>query len=130
MLWWMYLKGEVIMDRISYECARELNDVLAWYILYACKDVKVYRYPVTGSGGHASGPFIDDMYYDDYPDDEDDDTIVAPDWNDLRKCLYSLNPSDFIASEFEAIENIDEFAHKLADYIKMKKDEIKNDYRI
>ena len=70
------------------------------------------------------------MNYDDYPDDENDDTIVAPDWNDLRKCLYSLNPSDFIASEFEAIENIDEFAHKLADYIKMKKEQKNNDYRI
>lgn len=36
----------------------------------------------------------------------------------------------FIASEFEAIENIDEFAHKLADYIKIKKEERKNDYMI
>ena len=114
------------MDRISYECARKLNDDLAWYILNACKDVKVYRYPVTGSGGHASGPFLDDMYYDDYPDDEDDDTIVAPDWNDLRKCLYSLNPSDFIASEFEAIESIDEFAYKLVEYIKMKENKKEN----
>ena len=116
------------MDRISYKCSLNINDVLAWYILYSCKDVKVYRYPVTGSGGHASEPFLDDMNYDDYPDDEDDDTIVAPDWNDLRKCLYSLNPSYFILSEFEAIENIDEFAYKLADYITMKKEEGKINY--
>lgn len=120
------------MDVISYECAEKVNDILAIPILKVRKrhELYVYRFPVTGSGGHASGPFLDDMYYDDYPDDEDDDTIVAPDWNDLRKCLYSLNPSDFIASEFEAIENIDEYAYKLVDYIIMKKEQRKNEYML
>ena len=115
------------MNVIGYECAKKVNDILAIPILKVCKrnELYVYRFPVTGSGGHASGPFLDDMYYDDYPDNEDDDTIVAPDWDDLRKCLYSLNPSDFIASEFEAIENIDEYAYKLVDYIIMKKEQRK-----
>lgn len=108
------------MNIISYSCAKETNDTLSHILLKTCKQLKVYRYTVTGSGGHATAPYIDNMYYDDNPADEDDDTIIAPDWNDLRKCLYSLNPSYFIASEFEAIENIDEYAYKLADYIKMK----------
>lgn len=120
------------MNRISYECAKEVNDILAIPLLKVCKqfELDVYRYPFTGSGGHASGPYVDMMYYDDNPNDPYDDTIVAPNWDNLRKCLYSLNPSNFIASEFEAIENIDEFAYKLADYIKIKKEEIKNDYRL
>lgn len=109
------------MNIISYECAKEINNILAYPLLTVCKyDLKVYRYPTNDSGGHASGPFFDDMYWDDNPDDPDDDTIVAPNWDNLRKCLYSFNPSYFILSEFEAIDNIDEYAHKLADYIKMK----------
>ena len=111
------------MDRISYNCAREINDVLAFPMLRACHDqIKVYRYPYNGSGGHSSNPFLDEKYWDDHPEDDDDDTIIAPNWDDLRKCLNFLNPSDFILSEFEAIENIDEFAYKLVDYFKMRKE--------
>lgn len=109
------------MDRISYKCAKKINDDLAWFALSVCgRKLKVWRYPVSGSGGHYCDPYIDYRHYDDYPDDDQDDTIIAPNWDDLRKCLYSLNPSDFILSEFEAIEDIDEFAYKLADYVKRK----------
>ena len=106
------------MDRISYECAKKVNDILAIPLLKVCQqfELDVYRYPVNSNGGHPSGPYIDMMYYDDNPDDPYDDTIVAPNWDNLRKCLYSLHPSYFILSEFEAIENIDEYANKLRDY--------------
>lgn len=96
------------MDRISYKCAKAINDDFAWYTLYICKNVKIYR----------DGNYLDDMYSDDNPDDRYDDTIIAPDWNDLRKCLYSLSPSWYILSEFEAIDNIDDYAYKLVDYYK------------
>ena len=111
------------MDTISYKCAREVNSVLARPLLRVCSqpELDVYRFPVTGSGGHASGPYLDLMYWDDNPADEDDDTIVAPNWNNLRKCFYSFNPTDFTATEFEAIENIDEYAYKLVEYIEYKK---------
>lgn len=120
------------MDIISYECAKNVNDILAIPMLKVCKqhELAVYRFPVTGSGGHATSPYVDIMYYDDNPANEDDDTIIAPNWDNLRKCLYSLNPSDFIVSEFEAIENIDEYAYKLVDYVIIKKEQRKNDYRL
>ena len=107
------------MDIISYECAKKVNDILVNPVLRAAKDknVKCYRYPVNESGEHATSPYLDDLGY--YKDDED--VVVAPDWEDLRKCLYSLKPSCFILSEFEAIDNIDEFAYKLVDYIKIIK---------
>lgn len=101
------------MDIISYECAYEVNDILAIPLLKVCQqyELDVYR----------SGPHIDMMYWDDNPDDPYDDTIVAPNWDNLRACLYSFNPSDFIASEFEAIESIDEYAYKLKEYIEWRK---------
>ena len=105
------------MDRISYECAKKVNDVLVCLVWRVCGNkLKVWRYPVSSNGGHASTPYVDDMNYDDNPDDKYDDTIIAPDWEDLRKSLNSLNPSWYILSEFEAIENIDEYAYKLVDY--------------
>lgn len=107
------------MDRISYKCACEINDDLAGFALYTCgKKLKVWRYPVSGSGGHYCDPYIDDQYYDDNPDDQYDDTIIAPDWNDLRKILNKMNPSLGILVEFEAIDNIDEYAYELAKYYK------------
>ena len=107
------------MDRISYECAVKVNDVLVYPVWSACgRKLKVWRYPVSGSGGHYCEPYIDNMMYDDDPSDDYDDTIIAPDWNDLRKSLNSLNPSWYILSEFESIDNIDEYAYKLADYYK------------
>lgn len=105
------------MDRISYECAKKVNDDLVYPVWKTCgSKLKVWRYPVSGSGGHYCDPYIDIMHSDDYPDDEYDDTIIAPNWDDLRKTLYSLNPTTWILTEFEAIDNIDEFAYKLKDY--------------
>jgi len=105
------------MERISYECAKKVNDVLVRLVWGVCGNkLKVWRYPTSSNGGHASEPYIDDMNYDDCPDDKYDDTIIAPDWEDLRKSLNSLNPSWYILSEFEAIDNIDEYAYKLVDY--------------
>ena len=111
------------MDKISYECAKQVNDVLAVPMLRVCGqlELEVYRYPVNESGGHASSAYPDIMYWDDNPSNEDDDTIIAPDWDNLRKCLYSFNPSVYILSEFEAIDNIDEYAYKLKEYIEKKK---------
>ena len=105
------------MDRISYECANEINDDLAWFYQYVCKTkLKGYRYPVSGSGGRYCDPYLDDLHYDDCPEDPYDDTVIAPNWDELRKMLNALEPSYFTLSEFEAIENIDEYANKLRDY--------------
>lgn len=105
------------MDRISYKCANEINDDLAWFALYVCgKKLKVWRYPVSESGGHYCDPYIDYQNYDDNPDDDYDDTIIAPNWDDLRKILNKLEPGIAILVDFEAIEDIDEFAYKLRDY--------------
>ena len=107
------------MDRISYECAGKLNDNLAWIYQFVCKrNLKVWRYPVSGSGGHYCDPYIDDLHYDDEPEDDYDDTIVAPNWDELRQILNHFEPPLGILVEFEAIDNIDEYATKLVDYMK------------
>lgn len=105
------------MDRISYECAKKVNGIIAYRILCYCKDVKVWRYPESNSGGHGVAPFIDGMNDDDNPCDKYDDTVIAPNWEELRLCLNSLNPSWYVLSEFEAIDDIDEFAQKLKEYM-------------
>lgn len=100
------------MDRISYDCANEINGDLAWFYQYVCRtNLKVYR----------EDKYIDDLLWDDEPEDMWDDTVIAPNWDELRKMLNALEPSYFILSEFEAIENIDEYAHKLRDYYLEKK---------
>lgn len=48
----------------------------------------------------------------------------APNWQELRQCLYSLNPSDYILSQFEAIDDIDEYACKLVEYAKEHKNQL------
>lgn len=108
------------MNRISYECAKKVNGILASRILCYCKDIKVWRYPVSSGGGHGVAPFIDDMNDDDNPCDRYDDTVIAPDWEDLRKLLNFFNPSWYILSEFEAIDDVDEFAYKLKEYVERK----------
>ena len=111
------------MDVISYECARKVNDKLAWYALATChRKLKVWRYPTSGSGGHYCSPYIDDLGWDDNPDDRDDDTIIAPDWDDLRAILNYFKPSTFTLTEFEGIDDIDQFAYELVIYV----DEVKN----
>jgi hypothetical protein len=105
------------MDRISYTCANKINDDLACFYQSVCKrNLKVWRYPVNSNGGHYCDEYIDDLYYYDEPEDMWDDTVIAPNWDELRQMLNALEPSFFILSEFEAIESIDEYAYKLKDY--------------
>jgi hypothetical protein len=107
------------MDRISYKCALEINDDLAIPVLNSCaKTVKVWRYPESGSGGHYCDPYIDGMRWDDDPTDDYDDTIIAPNWDELRKTLSHYKPPLGILVDFEAIDSIDEYAKKLVEYIK------------
>jgi hypothetical protein len=48
------------MDRISYECAKKVNDVLVYLVWSVCgNELKVWRYPTSSNGGHASEPYID-----------------------------------------------------------------------
>ena len=73
------------MDIISYECTNEVNDILVNPILRASngKNVKCYRYPVNESGGHAIGPYLDDLgYYN---------NALFPTW--VGNCLQSILPS-------------------------------------
>ena len=117
------------MDRISYDCANEINSDLAWFYQYVCRtNLKVYREPVSSSGGHYCDEYIDDLHWDDEPEDMWDDTVIAPNWDELRKMLNALEPSSYMLSEFEAIENIDEYAHKLRNYY-LEKEKRKNDRR-
>lgn len=105
------------MDRISYKCANEINVVLAWFYQYVCKrNLKVWRYPENSNGGHYRDEYIDDLHWNDEPEDMWDDTVIAPNWDELRQMLNALEPSYYTLSEFEAIDNIDEYAFKLSDY--------------
>ena len=111
------------MDRISYSCANEINDDLAWFYQYVCKrNLKVWRYPENSNGGHYCDEYIDDLNYDDEPEDMWDDTVIAPNWDELRQMLNYLSPGLAIVVDFEAIDNIDEYAYKLKDlYLEYKK---------
>ena len=106
-------------EYVSYEVSKEVNDILGKYY---CRNVfktepKCWRYPVNGSGGHASGPFIDDFYYDDNPLDDYDDTIFAFTWEDLYTLMNKVVKGDFRKSEFECIEDINQFALELNKYL-------------
>ena len=109
-----------MIEYISYNIAKEVNDILGktWCKIFKNKSKKCWRFPETGSGGHAIGPFIDDFYYDDYPLDDNDDTVFAFSWNELFTLMNVVVKGDFLKSEFECIENIDKFALELNNYIK------------
>ena len=110
------------MDRISYECASNVNDNLAYIYQSVCKrNLMVWREALTGSGGHSGPPYIDDLCYDDEPEDMWDDTIIAPNWDELRQILNYYNPPLGILVEFEEIDNIDTFAYKLSEYVEEKR---------
>lgn len=109
------------MDRISYECAKEVNPALAHVCLCLNRHVKCWRYPESSNGGHASAPYIDDLNCDDDPSDRYDDTFIAPTFEEMRKILDHYKPGIAILVEFEAIEAIDEYAYKLAEFVKEKR---------
>lgn len=114
-------------EYVSYEVSKEVNDILGKYY---CRNFhhytdKCWRYPETGSGGHASDPYIDDfIYHEDNPLNEDDDTIMAFTWKELFELINKVVVGDFRKAEFEAIDNIDTLAIKLNNYFK----EFKNEY--
>ena len=107
-------------EYVSYKVSKEVNDILGHSY---CRNIfktkpKCWRYPVNGSGGHASAPFIDDFYWDDDPFDDYDDTIFAFTWEDLYALMNKVVKGDFRKSEFESIEDINQFALELYDYVK------------
>ena len=103
------------MDVISYECAREVNDILgkSYAILFHTLTKNCYR-----GGGY---PEIDVFYYYDDPFNIDDDTCCAFTLEELNKLMNEVVLGDYRKSEFEAIDNIDEYAYKLKEYIEKKK---------
>ena len=107
------------MNTISYECAKEVNDILgkSYARLFYTLTKNCWR-----SGGHASGPEIDDFYYYDDPFNIDDDTCCAFTLEELDKLMNKVVLGDYRKSEFEAIDNIDEYAYKLKDYVCIKKE--------
>jgi len=111
-------------EYISFELAKEVNDTLGYAYCYARlpKIKKCWRYPTSGNGGHPRGPYIDDIYYDDDPFDEYDDTWFAFSWKELYNLMNAYVVGDYRKVEFECIEDINEFAMKLSQYIKEKEE--------
>lgn len=110
------------MDKeyISFKIAKEVNDTLGYAYCHARlpKIETCWRYPETGSGGHACAPYIDDIYYYDDPFDEYDDTWFAFSWEELYALMNAVVIGDYRKVEFESIEDIDEFALELYNYVK------------
>ena len=48
----------------SYECAKEVNDILGRKYHLVCRKQleKCWRYPTSSNGGHPRGPYIDDFF--------------------------------------------------------------------
>lgn len=112
-------------EYVSYDVSKEINDTLGKYYcrLFGKLTKECWRYAVNGSGGHASDPEIDDFYYYDDPFDENDDTVMAFTWDELYALMNKVVIGDYRKTEFECIENIDEFAIELNKYIKEKNHE-------
>lgn len=112
-------------EYISFETAQEVNDTLGYAYYYFAKLPKIekcWRYPVSGSGGHPCAPYIDDLYHDDDPFDEYDDTWFAFSWKELYDIMNACIIGDYRKTEFECIEDINEFAIELNQYLKEKDD--------
>lgn len=108
------------MDKISFECAKSIKELSKTFGIYCHKVTNsVWVYPVNSNGGHSSNPFIEirsELYLDDI-----EEIWPAFDWNELRELMNIVVDGDYRKSEFEAIENIDEFAYELNEYLKIKK---------
>ena len=105
-------------EHVSYEVSKEVNDVLGKYYarLFNTLTKNCWR-----SGGHASGPEIDDFYYYDDPFNIDDDTCCVFTWEELNKLMNKVVLGDYRKTEFECIENIDQFAIELKNYLEENK---------
>ena len=104
-------------EYVSYEVSKEVNDILgkSYARLFNTLTKNCWR-----SGGHASGPEIDDFYYYDDPFNIDDDTCLAFTWNELHALMNKVVVGDYRKTEFECIKDINEFAIELNKYIEEK----------
>lgn len=111
------------MEYTSYQISQKVNITLGLYYAFNFhkKTSKCWRYPTSSNGGHASSPYIDDYNCDDDPFDKYDDTICAFNWDELQKIMNHKVLGCYRKSEFEAIENIDDYAMQLNDYINENK---------
>lgn len=106
------------MDVISYKCACKVNQVLAdWAISHSIIYKKCYKYTD-----------YDKIELTDFDVLSSEASLIAMDWEELRRCLAILNPSTKTLTEFEAIDDIDEYACKVADYIHGIKRRISTSY--
>jgi len=109
------------MDKeyISFHVAEEVSEKLGSEYCYKFhhKTEKCWRYPETGSGGHPSDPYIDDWYSDD-PFDYYPEVWFAFSWKELYALMNAVVIGDYRKVEFESIEDIDEFALELYNYVK------------
>jgi len=105
-------------EHVSYEVSKEVNDVLGknYARLFNTLTKNCWR-----SGGHASAPEIDVFYYYDDPFNIDDDTYCAFTWEELNELMNKVVLGDYRKTEFECIENIDQFAIELKNYLKENK---------
>ena len=106
-------------EYISFETAEKVSETLgAKFYLCHGKPEKCWRYESTSSGAHPSAPYIDDLRYDDDPFDYYPEVWFAFSWEELFELMNKVVLGDYRKSEFECIENIDEFALELYAYIK------------
>jgi len=108
---------------VSFHVAEEVSEKLGSEYCYKFhhKTEKCWRYPETGSGGHASGPYIDDWYGDD-PFDYYPEVWFAFSWKELYALMNAVVIGDYRKVEFESIEDIDQFALELNEYIKEQRE--------
>ena len=105
------------MDVISYDCACKVSSVLDnWAISHDIIYKKCYKY-VDGK-----------ITLTDFNVLSSEGSLVAMDWEELRRCLAIFNPSTKILTDFEAIDNIDEYACQVAEYIHNIKRNISTSY--
>ena len=106
-------------EYISFETADKCGTKLSIkYSAYCHKQTKkVWRYPENSEGGHPQSPSLEDrtdMW------GEIDEIWSAFNWNELYELMNVIVDGDYRKSKFECIENIDDFALQLYEYIKEK----------
>ena len=108
-------------EYISFDIAKKCDKLSINYGIYCNKNTnKVWNYPESSNGSHASSPSIKDRE-DLYEDEYEGEVWSAFSWKELFELMNKVVEGDFRKSEFECIEDINQFALELNKYIKENK---------
>lgn len=125
-------------EYVSWEAANKIFDnrdkLNTYYHLKLHRSpTKFWYYPVNGSGGHHSSPRLEDSKDIFYLVDDDEfygAIIHSFNWKELYELMNVCVDGDYRKTEFESIEDIDQFAIELNQYLKEKGDiEIQDFFR-